>query len=475
MRLCLYCFRGAIQNRLRKEDFMKKQDSYDYYVGIDCAQNKHDFAMKNNQDKFLIKRGHFSNTLQGYEKFLNTVLSKCLNKDKILFGMEVTGIYGTNLYERLKSDGYHVVMISPDSVKNYRDYKRLNKTDKIDSGCIAELLLNGDAQIVHVAKNGYTDLKAYIRRRNALKVTCTQETNRFLAKVCLYFPDLLKVFPSGRATLKAIFSIYPTPYSIIEADFDELVSVLQKASKNKFGVDKANELIHAARNSIVVRKSISDGELYNIHSLIDSIDSLESEIRNLEKIIDSKAEEFPAYHVLLTLTGCGKITAATIVAEIGDISRFHKASQIVSLAGLYGDNSKSGSSVNKRGKISKKGSRYLRHAIYMVAEFARRNNPIFKAYFTRKKNGDRTKHTLAVNAVANKLCKVIYSLMKNQSTYIIQYRDLVKLSESTQNEFFQNAETDFSAKTRRKKYLYEDEYGELHEFVFKSIKTALIE
>lgn len=105
------CFRGAIQNRLRKENFMQKQDSYDYYVGIDCAQNKHDFAMKNNQDKFLIKKGHFSNTLQGYEKFLNTVLSKCLDKDKILFGMEVTGIYGTNLYERLKSDGYHVVMI----------------------------------------------------------------------------------------------------------------------------------------------------------------------------------------------------------------------------------------------------------------------------------------------------------------------------------------------------------------------------
>lgn len=90
---------------------MQKQDSYDYYVGIDCAQNKHDFAMKNNQDKFLIKKGHFSNTLQGYEKFLNTVLSKCLDKDKILFGMEVTGIYGTNLYERLKSDGYNVVMI----------------------------------------------------------------------------------------------------------------------------------------------------------------------------------------------------------------------------------------------------------------------------------------------------------------------------------------------------------------------------
>lgn len=475
MRLCLSCFRGAIQNRLRKEDFMKKQDSYIYFVGIDCAQNKHDFAVINDQKKFLIKKGHFSNTLQGYEKFLKTVLSKCLNKDKILFGMEVTGIYGTNLYERLASEGYHVVMISPDSVKKYRDYKGLNKTDKIDSTCIAELLLKGDAQLVDIQKNGYTDLKAYIRRRNALKATCTQETNRFLAKVCLYFPDLLKVFPSGRATLKAVFSIYPTPYSIIEANFDELVSVLQEASKNKFGQDKAKELVRAARNSIVVRKSVPDGELYNIHSLIDSINSLETEIRVLENLIQSKAEEYPAYQVLLTLTGCGKITAATIIAEIGDISRFHKASQIVSLAGLYGNNSKSGSSVNKRGKISKKGSRYLRHAIYMVAEFARRNNPISKAYFTKKKNGDRTKHILAVNAVANKLCKVIYSLLKNQSTYIIQYRDLAKLSESTQNEFFQNVETDFSANTRRKKYLYEDEHGELHEFVFKSTRKVRVE
>lgn len=122
----------------------------------------------------------------------------------------------------------------------------------------------------------------------------------------MYFPDLLKVFPSGRATLKAVFSIYPTPYSIIEANFDELVSVLQEASKNKFGQDKAKELVRAARNSIVVRKSVPDGELYNIHSLIDSINSLETEIRVLENLIQSKAEEYPAYQVLLTLTGCGK-------------------------------------------------------------------------------------------------------------------------------------------------------------------------
>lgn len=110
---------------------MKKQDSYIYFVGIDCAQNKHDFAVINDQKKFLIKKGHFSNTLQGYEKFLKTVLSKCLNKDKILFGMEVTGIYGTNLYERLASEGYHVVIISPDSVKNTETIRASTKQTRL--------------------------------------------------------------------------------------------------------------------------------------------------------------------------------------------------------------------------------------------------------------------------------------------------------------------------------------------------------
>lgn len=208
---------------------------------------------------------------------------------------------------------------------------------------------------------------------------------------------------------------------------------------------------------------------------MNSVLNLETQIRELDRLIETKASTFPVYKILLTITGFGKSTAATIIAELGNLTRFHKASQIVSFAGLFGYNSESGSSVDKRGKLYKKSSRELRHALYMVAEFARRNNPILKDYFTRKKNGDRKKHILAVNAVANKLCAILFSIMRNESIYVIKYRDLAKLPEVTQNEFFQNAETDFLATTRKKKYLFEDALGEVHEFVYHSTSNLSIE
>lgn len=98
-----------------------------------------------------------------------------------------------------------------------------------------------------------------------------------------------------------------------------------------------------------------------------------------------------------------------------------------------------------------------------------------KIILPRKKNGDRKKHILAVNTVANKLCTILFSIMRNESLYVIKYRDLAKLPELTRNEFFYNVETDFSATTRKKKYFYEDALGEVHEFVYCSTPKSVIE
>lgn len=451
--------------------------NYSVFVGIDVAQMKHDFCVLDKDGNRLLKKKKlsFDNTLPGYQKFIETVTSFTEDKNQIQFGMEVTGIYGDNLYQRLVQDGYNVIMILPESVKKYRDYKGLPKTDRLDAKCITEILVRGEAQSAKPQKKEYAELKSLTRRRTSLKSTLVQEKNRFLARINVYFPDLLVVFKSGYTTMKAIFSSYSTPYSIINADKDELLDIIQTASKNRYGVEKMNELIEAANHSIAVTASVSEEDRFQINSILDSIDFLENQLHELDRLIENKANTFPAYQILLTFTGCGKHTAATLIAELGDLSRFHKASQIVAFAGLHGNNDESGSSVNKRGKLTKHGSRELRHALYLIAEFARRYNPILKDYFVRKKNGDRKKHILAVNAVANKICTILFSIMRNESIYVIKYRDLAKLSEVTQNEFFQNVETDFSANVRKKKYYYEDQLGEIHEFVFKNTKQVVIE
>lgn len=448
---------------------------YAIHVGIDVAKSKHDCCVMDNEAHILIKKFSFDNTLPGYQKLVDTVTTLTEDHSSIIFGMEMTGIYGHNLFERLKANGFNVIMIKPETVMRYRDYKGLPKSDKLDARCITEILVRNEAVAIPSQKKEYGELKLLTRRRSALSKMLTQEKNRFLARIDVYFPDLPNVFKSGHTTLKAVFSSYSTPYSITHADKAELLALIKRASKNRYGVDKMNELILAAHNSIAVHTSISPEDYIYILSLLESINFLEKQISDLDKMIEAKAIQFDAYSVLLSFTGCGKTTAAVIIGELGDLSRFHKASQIVSFAGLYGNNSQSGSSIDKRGKISKKGSRELRHALYLVAEFARRNNPVLKDYFTRKKNGDKKKHILAVNAVANKLCAILFSIIRNHQTYVIKHRDLLRLPEVTRTEFFQNADTVFSPRTRRKIYLFEDEFGAVNQFVFKSTNDLAIE
>ncbi|TDW07420.1 transposase IS116/IS110/IS902 family protein [Breznakia blatticola] len=448
--------------------------NYSVFVGIDASQNKHDFSVMNSSLSILNnkKKVTFDNTLQGYQKFIDTVTTIEPDLSKVLFGLEVTGVYGDGLFDRLKLNGLNVIMIRPESVKKYRDYIGLPKTDKLDAKCITEILARGEAKAVSEKKKEYDELKTLTHRRSSLSKTLTQEKNRLNAKVVKFFPELLHVFKSGHNTLRAIFSSYSTPYSIINADKDELLLLIQSASKKHYGLDKMNALISASKNSIVTHTILSEEDTFTIQSLLESVIYLEGKLRELDKRIESKLESFPLYKIILSFTGCGKLSAATIIAELGDITRFNKASQIVKFAGIFGDNSESGTSVNRRGRMAKKGSRDLRHALYMIAEFARRNNPILKDVFNRKKNGDRKRHILAVNALTNKICAILFSIMRNESVFVIQHRDLMRIPEVTRAEFFQNIETEFSSSTRKKIYKFEDEFGEIHDFVYRSARVA---
>lgn len=174
----------------------------------------------------------------------------------------------------------------------------------------------------------------------------------------------------------------------------------------------------------------------------------------------------PSYEHLLSLPGCGGVTAATILGEIMDIGRFKHADALIAYCGTDPVNSRSGTSIHTEGKISRNGSRFLRHAIVMAAEFARRHKPVLKELFDRLKAGQRKRHYLALIAVANKLLRYIYSILKNDRDFVIHFKDLQKLKEETRNTFFQNTTTTFPKQTLRRIYHYEDEYGEIHPFIY---------
>ena len=125
---------------------------------------------------------------------------------------------------------------------------------------------------------------------------------------------------------------------------------------------------------------------------------------------------FEENQVITTIPGIGNILGAIIISEIGDISRFDSASKLVAFAGLDVSVKQSGEFVGTKNKISKRGSPYLRRAIWTAASRAAFCDPVLSDYYQSLRT--RGKHHLtAVGAVARKLCNIIFAVLRDNKPY----------------------------------------------------------
>lgn len=147
----------------------------------------------------------------------------------------------------------------------------------------------------------------------------------------------------------------------------------------------------------------------------ESIDFLTCKIKSIEAVIVKKLELREPYTNLLTVYGIGKILALTIMLETGPISRFEKVGNYVSYCRKV--SSKWISNDKAKGKGNKKsGNKYLAWAFSEAAEFARRIHPEARAYYNRKMQ--QTNFMTAHNALAHKLARAAYYVMKDKVSFI---------------------------------------------------------
>lgn len=462
--------------------------NFNLYVGIDVSKGKADAAilqvseLRSVKPKFLRKKLSFKFVKSEVLSFLETIRKYSLDSNCIhtYFALEVTGIYSINVYNFIKENclnNEEIHQLNTDFVSKWRESHNIPKSDPLDAQTICSIIGTDDnvkyvSDNVFENKKGYQDLKALIHRHFQIKKLHSQEINRLIAQCDCYFPELQYVFEPNSAAFLAILSSYPTTHNIINASKDEVFYVAYQATKHRCSMDKIDKLFEYCNDTLVPH--VSDHIKLIIIDIVENIKSIRTQIKALEKEIKLLASTFSQYNLLLSLTGCGPITAATIIAETGNIDRFKNADHFVSYSGSSPRIKRSGTSVEIMGKISKKGSKYLRHALYMTAEFGRRHNPILKHLFERVKNGNKKRHKLAVIAVANRIARYCYSIMKNHSTFIITYESLMRLPEETRNTFFQTISLDFSNNTRKQVYHYSDCNGEVHPFVYIKDPTELV-
>lgn len=186
---------------------------------------------------------------------------------------------------------------------------------------------------------------------------------------------------------------------------------------------------HSKESAHEVQRFIMQSNQKLIKQLDVQIINCKAEI---EKLINSDAALSERIEKLITIKGAGLMTVATIVAETLGFEHFKSAKQVVSYAGYDVVQRESGTSIKGKTRISKKGNKYIRNALYFPAMVATRFNPDLKTAYLRIING-KTSKMIGQVAIQRKLLVLIYTLWKSNSNYIIGYNEVApaKMAEAT--------------------------------------------
>lgn len=385
-----------------------------YIVGIDIGKNHHEASIVSPEGKQIGRSLRFATTHKGADSLMRFIF-KNIGNSPCVFCMEATGHYWYPIYSFLKAKGYTIYVINPIQSDSLRKmYIRQTKNDSIDSFLIAEVIRFGQFTTTSMADENILAMRQLCRYRDSVISSRTEIKLRISTIMEQIFPEYEKQFSSlWLSTSMGILEKYLTPENIENAPIDELFEIIKDKSHNKLTMKKAISIREAAADTFGI-KIAQDAFSFQLKQLIDRMNFLDKQIEALDIEIMKYYEQFDCY--LHTIPGIGIIGAATILAEIGDISRFKNSSALVAFAGIDPTVRQSGEFNSTHNHMSKRGSPYLRHAIFLAATTCSFHNSPLNAYYKKKR--DQGKHHLtATGAVARKLTTVIYAVLRDSKPY----------------------------------------------------------
>ena len=384
-------------------------------VGIDVAKDKHDCFILSSEGEVLADVFTISNNAEGFDILLQSIRRCAHPADKIKVGLEATGHYSYNILGFLINNGLATYVINPLHTNLYRKSLSLRKTktDRVDARTIATMLMS-DVDLKSYTDTSYhnEELKSLtryrfdkVRERAKLK----QSVSRL---VTILFPELEKLVPTlHMASVYALLSEFPGAHQIAGAHLTRLKAVLSEASQGRYGRDRAIEIRDAARHSIGSSMPAKSLELKHTLRLIHELDN---EITEIEQEIDVILNSMNS--PITTIPGIGKRMAAMILAEIGDFSKYDSPDKILAYAGMSPSIYQSGQLTNCYSHMEKRGSRYLRYALFNATKYVCIWDPTFAAYLA-KKRAEGKHYNVAISHAAKKLVRVIYAIQKTGQPY----------------------------------------------------------
>ena len=385
-------------------------------VGIDVAKDKHDCYIANSDGEVLANVFTIQNNTEGFETLFSKIKSIAHDLTKVKVGLEATGHYSYNLLGFLLDKGLDTYVINPLHTNLFRKSLSLRKTktDRVDARTIAAMMLSG------VVLESYTDTSYHneelksltryrfdkVRERAKLKQSITR-------LVTILFPELETIVPTlHMSSVYALLQEAPGAHQIAAMHLTHLTNLLENSSNGRYGRVKAMEIREAARRSIGSAMPAKSMELSHTIRLIEEISKEINEIEAaIKQIMDEKASP------ILTIPGISYRMGAMILAEIGDFSHFDSPDKILAYAGLSPSTYQSGQLTSSYAHMEKRGSRYLRYALFNAAKYVCVWEPTFAAYLA-KKRAEGKHYYVAISHAVKKLVRLIFALQKSGKPYL---------------------------------------------------------
>ncbi len=378
------------------------------YVGIDVAKDKHDCCIIDDEGQKLYPIFTISNDKFGFDELFSRIEEVTSDKTEIKVGLEATGHYSNNLLASLVDKGFPTVVINPLHTNLYRKglSLRKTKTDKVDASAIAMMLMT-DRTLKSYSETSYhnEELKSLTRyrfdkvhERSKLKASIARLVN-------VLFPELEKLVPSLH--LNSVYTLLeelPGASYIASCHLTHLKKLLVDSSHGRYNRDKAIEIRNAAIDSIGTPTAAKSMELVHtirlIRMLSDEIEEIEESIKTIMNELNSP---------IMTIPGINYRMGAMIIAEIGDFERFDNADKILAYAGLSPSTYQSGQLDSSRSHMEKRGSRYLRYALFNATKFVCKWDESFAIYLGRKMSEGKH-YNVAISHATKKLIRTIYRM-----------------------------------------------------------------
>ena len=387
-----------------------------YYCGIDVAKRKHSAMVLNEQAETVQQNFTFGNDREGFDKLLAALAPF---SGELTVALEATGHYWLSLYACLAAANHPVVVLNPLQVHAYqRSGIRKRKNDRIDAFWIADYARVSNSQATDLMAPEFLQLRDLTRFRLRLTENIGDSKRKLLSILDRVFPEYEKLFSSVfLASSRRLLSQAVSAQEFADFDLSELTQLLSSASRGRFGQDKAEAIIEQARRSVGV-SLFADAARLQIHCLLDQLTLLEQQCQQIDLAIEALMNQIPQH--ITSIPGVGPVTGAAILAEIGDINRFDAPAKLVAYAGIDATVFQSGDFEAAETHISKRGSPFLRLAIWQAASMVVMYDPEMQAYYQRKK-AEGKHHGTVIGAVARKLLARIYIILKENRPYEIRY------------------------------------------------------